>query len=64
VTGAISPETVRLILEKVGFEDVSITKKEKSEQIIKSWNLGAGTEKMVFSAYITARKPFSEIKEQ
>jgi hypothetical protein len=48
------------ILDGLGFEAISITKRAKSEQIIKSWNLGAGTEHMAFSAYITARKPATE----
>ena len=41
----------------LGFEAISITKKDKSEEIIKSWNLGRGTERLVFSAYVTASKP-------
>jgi len=45
------------ILEKAGFADISIDEKEKSDEIIKSWNFGEGVEKMVFSAYIKARKP-------
>jgi len=48
---------VRQILVGLGFEAISITRKDNSEKIIKSWNLGQGTEKMVFSAYIRARKP-------
>jgi hypothetical protein len=48
---------VRQILIGLGFEDVSITKKENSEEIIKSWNFKEGTEHFVFSAYITATKP-------
>jgi len=30
-------------------------------QKLKSWNFGAGVEKMVFSAYIKAKKPYREI---
>jgi len=48
---------VRQILNGLGFEGVSITRKDKSEEIIKSWNLGEGTERLVFSAYVTASKP-------
>jgi hypothetical protein len=48
---------VRRILIELGFEAVSITRKEKSEEIIKNWNFKEGTEQLVFSAYITARKP-------
>jgi hypothetical protein len=57
VSGAISPGEVRQILDGLGFESITITKKDNSEQIIKSWNVGEGTEFMVFSAYIKARKP-------
>jgi len=57
VSGAISPDEVRQILNSLGFESITITKKDNSEQIIKSWNLGEGTELMVFSAYIQAGKP-------
>jgi arsenite methyltransferase len=48
---------VRGILNGLGFEAVSITRKRNSEEIIKNWNFREGTESFVFSAYITARKP-------
>ncbi|HUV49898.1 MAG TPA: hypothetical protein VMW78_02590 [Anaerolineae bacterium] len=48
---------MRQILNRLGFESIIITKKGNSEQIIKSWNIGEGTELMVFSAYIQAGKP-------
>ena len=51
---------MRQILVDLNFEDISITKKDNSEEIIKSWNIGAGTEHFVFTAYIRARKPFDE----
>ena len=51
---------MRQILVDLNFEDISITKKDNSEEIIKSWNIGAGTEHIVFTAYIRARKPFDE----
>jgi hypothetical protein len=44
-------------LARIGFEGVSINKKDNSEEIIKSWNMGEGTERLVFSAYVTALKP-------
>jgi hypothetical protein len=50
-------EELKRILEKAGFIDIAIEGKEKSEEIIKSWNFGEGVEKMVFSAYIKAKKP-------
>ncbi len=61
MSGAISPDKVRQILDELGFEAVAINKKDGSEEIIKGWNLGVGTERMVFSAYITARKPYTVI---
>ena len=50
-------EELKEILEKVGFGDILITEKEKSDEIIKGWNFGEGVEQMVFSAYIKAKKP-------
>jgi hypothetical protein len=50
-------EELREILEKAGFTDIVIQDKDNSDEIIRSWNFGEGVEKMVFSAYITARKP-------
>jgi len=41
----------------LGFEDISIVRKENSEEIIKGWNFQEGTERVVFSGYITAQKP-------
>jgi len=51
---------VRQILNGLGFKTISITRKDNSEQVIKSWNAGKGTEHMVFSAYIKARKPTTQ----
>jgi hypothetical protein len=48
---------LKAILEKAGFTDIEIQDKDNSDEIIKSWNFGDGVEKMVFSAYIKARKP-------
>jgi DNA-binding transcriptional ArsR family regulator len=44
----------------MNFEDISITKKDNSEEIIKSWNIENGLEHIVCSAYIKARKPLAE----
>ena len=41
----------------MGFQEIAITPKEKSEDIIRGWNVGEGAEKVVFSAYIEAVKP-------
>jgi len=49
-------EELRVMLEAVGFSDITIRDKEKSDEIIKGWNFGEGVEKMVFSAYVQARK--------
>jgi hypothetical protein len=54
-------EELKRILEKVGFNEISIEEKEKSDEIIKSWNFGEGVEKMVFSAYIKAKKPSGKL---
>ena len=50
-------EELKEILGKAGFIDIAIQDKDNSDEIIKSWNFGDGVEKMVFSAYITAKKP-------
>jgi arsenite methyltransferase len=50
-------EELKHILEKSGFIEIHIENKDNSDEIIKSWNFGEGVEKMVFSAYIKARKP-------
>lgn len=51
-------EELKEILKKTGFTNIVIQDKENSDEIIKSWNFGEGVEKMVFSAYIQAKKPF------
>ncbi len=53
-------EELKEILRKAGFIDIVIQDKENSDEIIRKWNFGEGIEKMVFSAYIQARKPFNE----
>jgi len=45
------------LLGRAGFIDVVIQDKDNSDEIIKNWNFGEGVEKMVFSAYIRAKKP-------
>lgn len=50
-------EELKATLRNAGFTDIVIEYKENSDEIIKSWNFGEGIEKMVFSAYIKARKP-------
>jgi len=48
---------VRQILTEAGFTDISISRKENSDDIIKSWNAGQSSEELVFSGYIHAGKP-------
>lgn len=45
------------LLSRAGFVDIRIQDKDNSDEIIKSWNLGEGVEKMVFSSYIQATRP-------
>ena len=44
------------LLENAGFTGIAIQDKDNSDEIIKNWKFGEGVEKMVFSAYIQARK--------
>ena len=50
-------EELRDLLSNAGFTDIAVQDKDNSDDIIKSWNFGEGTEKMVFSAYIQSRRP-------
>jgi hypothetical protein len=59
VSGAISPGEVKEILSGLGFENVTITPKEQSDEIIREWRVAEGAEKVVFSAYIRASKPLT-----
>jgi len=45
------------LLGKAGFIEIIIQDKDNSDEIIRNWNFGDGVEKMVFSAYIRAKKP-------
>jgi hypothetical protein len=57
VSGAISPGEVKGILSDVGFQDIVITPKAQSEEIVREWHVAEGAENVVFSAYIRAAKP-------
>jgi hypothetical protein len=48
---------LQTLLSNAGFTDIVIQDKDNSDEIIKGWNFGEGVEKMVFSAYIQAKKP-------
>ena len=50
-------EELRNLLSSAGFIGIAVQDKDNSDDIIKSWNFGEGIEKMVFSAYIQARRP-------
>ncbi len=54
---AISPDEVKRILSDLGFQKITITQKEQSEEIIRGWNMAQSAEKVVFSAYIQTVKP-------
>jgi len=56
VSGAISPGEVKKILSDLGFQKITITPKEQSEDIIRAWNVADFAEKVVFSAYVQAVK--------
>jgi hypothetical protein len=57
VSGAISPGEVKRTLSDLGFQKITISAKEQSEEIIRAWNVADSAEKVVFSAYIHAEKP-------
>ena len=57
VAGAMLSDEVKKILTDLGFQDVSVNPKEKSEEIIREWDIGGAAEKVVFSAYVQAVKP-------
>jgi len=56
VSGAISPGEVKTILSNLGFRNITISRKEQSEDIIRGWNVTEGAEKVVYSAYVQAVK--------
>ena len=60
MSGAISPGEVKKILLELGFQEISINPKEKTEEVIREWNIGKSVEKIVFSAYIQAIKPINQ----
>jgi hypothetical protein len=56
VSGAISPGEVKTILSDLGFKNITFSRKEQSEDIIRGWNVTEGAEKVVYSAYVQAVK--------
>ena len=57
MAGAISPDEVKQILSELGFQEIVVTDKGGSAEVIREWHVVEGAEKMVFSAYIEAVKP-------
>ncbi|ADL13530.1 arsenite methyltransferase [Acetohalobium arabaticum] len=57
ITGAIPAEELEEIMEKNGFEDVEIKRKENSEEIVQDWSTEIQPEDFIYSAYITGKKP-------
>ena len=50
-------EELTSINRKASFTDIEIDERQNSDKIIKNSNFGEGTEKMVVSAHIRARRP-------
>ena len=57
MAGASQVSELQLILETLGFEQISITPKDESKAFIKDWAPGRGVEDYVMSANIEAVKP-------
>jgi len=45
------------MLSELGFQEITVRKKDQSETIIQGWGVAEGAERIVFSAYIQAVKP-------
>jgi arsenite methyltransferase len=54
-------EELKRILGEAGFTDIVVQEKDNTDEIIRSWNFGEDVEKMVFTAYVKARKPSGSI---
>lgn len=57
VGGAVTVEDLFPLIQSAGFTGISITRKNNSNDIISGWQPGANIEQLVFSAYISAKKP-------
>jgi arsenite methyltransferase len=57
VGGAVTVEDLFPMIESAGFTDISITPKNNSDEIISGWKPGANIEQLIYSAYISAKKP-------
>ena len=56
VSGAPKLESLDHYLKQAGFENIKVTLKEESREVIKQWLPGSGAEDFVVSAEITANK--------
>jgi len=57
ISGAMTIEALKTLLNKVGFENIVIEPQEGSKMFIKDWAPEAGAENYVVSAKIKAQKP-------
>lgn len=59
IGGAATIEDTKNMLKQAGFEKISITPKEVSQELIDEWLPGSRTGEYVVSAYIQAQKPIN-----
>jgi hypothetical protein len=59
VGGAATIEDTEDMLKQCGFQDIRITTKEESRELISEWAPGSNAGHYVVSAYIEAIKPMS-----
>ncbi len=57
VAGAVAREDIEAWLGEAGFEDIAVTPREESRELIRQWAPGRNIEKYVVSATIEAVKP-------
>jgi SAM-dependent methyltransferase len=57
IAGAVSPEEMAALLRETGFQDVRVTPKEDSRELIKEWDPGKKLEDYVVSVSVEAIKP-------
>lgn len=57
ITGAVHSEELKKIMEKNDFKDITIERKENSEEIVQDWSTEIHPEDFIYSAYITGKKP-------
>jgi hypothetical protein len=57
IGGAATIEDTKLMLKEAGFNDINITPKKISQELIDEWLPGSRVGEYVVSAYIEAKKP-------